>query len=111
MKEYILLLKIGELEGRFQEERESRAYQEDWEVYMQKLNQLGALKGGFPLLPEGRVLTKNNCFQASFANEGGIEGYLIVEAEDYEESVLLSKDCPVLQYGGSIEIREIMSYQ
>ncbi|MEO8677760.1 MAG: YciI family protein [Vicinamibacterales bacterium] len=36
-----------------------------------------------------------------------IGGLFIVEAGTYEEAVELSRDCPHLEYGGAIEIREI----
>ena len=36
-----------------------------------------------------------------------IGGYFIVAAADYAEAVRLTRDCPHLEYGGTIEIREI----
>ena len=40
-----------------------------------------------------------------------IGGLFIVEARTYEEVVELSRDCPHLEYGGTIEIREIQPTQ
>lgn len=36
-----------------------------------------------------------------------IGGYFTVEAEGYDEAVELARDCPHLQYGGTIEVRAI----
>ena len=34
-------------------------------------------------------------------------GYFAITAENYDDAVELSKDCPHLKYGGTINIREI----
>jgi hypothetical protein len=36
-----------------------------------------------------------------------IGGYWIITAKDYNEAVKLVSDCPTLEYGGRIEIREV----
>ena len=34
-------------------------------------------------------------------------GYYVVEADSYEQAVERTKECPHLEYGGTIELREI----
>lgn len=36
-----------------------------------------------------------------------IGGYWIITAKDYGEAVKLSSDCPSLEFGGRIEVREV----
>ncbi len=36
-----------------------------------------------------------------------IGGYWIITAKDYDEAVKISRDCPSLEYGGRIEVREV----
>lgn len=36
-----------------------------------------------------------------------IGGYFVIEAEDYKKAVDLSRDCPHLGFGETIEVREI----
>ncbi len=36
-----------------------------------------------------------------------IGGYWIITAKDYKEAEKLASDCPTLEYGGRIEIREV----
>lgn len=36
-----------------------------------------------------------------------IMGYTLINAESIEEATALSKDCPILLFGGSVEVREI----
>lgn len=37
-----------------------------------------------------------------------IGGYSIVKADSYDEAVAMAKGCPVLNVGGSVEVRDIM---
>ncbi len=34
-------------------------------------------------------------------------GYYTIEAKDYAHAIELSRDCPQLEYGGTIEVRQI----
>jgi len=36
-----------------------------------------------------------------------IGGYFAIRADDYEHAVEIARDCPHLDYGGTIEVREI----
>lgn len=40
-----------------------------------------------------------------------IGGYWIITAKDYDEAVAVSRDCPTLEFGGRIEIREVDEYE
>jgi hypothetical protein len=34
-----------------------------------------------------------------------IGGLIIIKVKDYDEAVLIAKDCPIIQLGGNVEIR------
>lgn len=36
-----------------------------------------------------------------------IGGYTLIKAESYEDAIALAKYCPILSFGGNVEIREI----
>jgi hypothetical protein len=36
-----------------------------------------------------------------------IGGYWVITAKDYDEAVAVSRDCPTLEFGGHLEIREV----
>lgn len=36
-----------------------------------------------------------------------IGGYWVITAKDYDEAVKLASDCPTLEFGGRIEVREL----
>jgi hypothetical protein len=35
-------------------------------------------------------------------------GYFTIDAQDYDDAVAISGGCPHLEYGGTIEVREVM---
>jgi hypothetical protein len=38
-----------------------------------------------------------------------IQGYLLIEAKDLEQAVELSKECPLLETDGSVEVRPFVN--
>jgi len=52
---------------------------------------------------DGQVVT-----DGPFAETKEVVGrYWIVEAADYDEAVKLASRCPTLEYGGTVEVREV----
>jgi hypothetical protein len=69
-----------------------------------KLTDTGnALKGGGKVLKPGNVITDGPYMETKEM----VGGYTIVKAESFEEAAELSKGCPILSFGGNVEIREI----
>ena len=64
---------------------------------------------GNRLFPTGKTVKPNNVITDGPYMEikEAILGYSIVKADSFEEAVELSKGCPVLTFGGNVEIREI----
>lgn len=81
-----------------------------WMKWMEVLAKKGALVGGEPLVPSGKqvngsrkVVTDGPFIEAKEL----VGGYLIINARDINEAVEISKDCPVLEGDGKVEIRPI----
>ena len=36
-----------------------------------------------------------------------VGGYWMIDAADYDEAIELSRDCPHIEYGASLEVREV----
>jgi len=79
---------------------------------MESLGKDGKFVGGLPLATDGVVIngSQKSVTDGPFT-EGKeiVGGYLIIKAGDRDEAVNLSKDCPVLEHEGSVEIRELLS--
>jgi hypothetical protein len=83
-----------------------------WMVWMQELDAKGHLKDrGQPLERSGKVVRG----QAKTVTDGPyaetkdlVGGFTLVEARDIDQAVELSRGCPILAGGGSVEIRPVM---
>lgn len=64
---------------------------------------------GNRLVPSGKVVRADNVIADGPYTEikESIAGYSIIKAESIEEAAELAKDCPILEFGGNVEVREI----
>lgn len=114
MKEYLLLFRGGEA-ARTREQQSPEAWQKHmakWMQWMQSLAEQGKFGGAQPLTADGKVLSGggNTLTDGPYA-EGKeiIGGYLICKVNNYEEATEIAKGCPIFEYDGIVEIREISS--
>ena len=81
-------------------------------AWAQKLGQKGILVGSDKLQDNGRVIRKSeNQVRVSdgpYAESKEVfGGYFAIEVKDYDTAVAECKDCPHLDYGGTIEVRQV----
>jgi hypothetical protein len=84
---------------------------EKWVAWFKELGAKGHLKEpGHPLENTGKVVKGKE----KIVNDGPfaeakdvVGGYIVVEAKDLTHAVELSKGCPILEAGGSVEVRPI----
>ena len=111
MSNYLFLFRGGHSQAQ-QTPEEMQVEMQKWITWMGKLKEKGQLVDGLPLAKDGKVVAKAGdvITNGPFA-EGSeiVGGYLIVTADSLEEAVELSKGCPNYAYGGTTEVREILS--
>ena len=82
-----------------------------WRSWFQELGQGGHLRElGHPLDTAGMVVSGSNktVIDGPFAEvKDVIGGFSIVEARDLAQAAELSKGCPILEVGGSVEVRPV----
>lgn len=87
-------------------------HMQKWGAWMQGLAQEGKLVDGLPLERGGKIVEQGGdvIHDGPFA-EGAemVGGYLIVNAENLDAAVEISKGCPIYEAGGSTEVRGISS--
>jgi hypothetical protein len=87
-----------------------QAQMQKWMNWIQRLKEQGTYVTGEPLQPEGKVVSsaKKIITDGPFA-EGKevVAGFFIIRAENLVQATEISKDCPVFENGGSVEIRAI----
>ena len=91
---------------------EMQAVLQKYQEWSQKMGAEGKLAGGNKLADDsGKVLRgtdKVSVVDGPFAEtKEVVGGYFILEASGYDEAIELSKSCPHLNFGGTIELREI----
>lgn len=112
MREFLLLFRGGE-EGMNAAKQSPESFQQHmmkWKTWMEHLGTQGKFISGQPLAEGGSVITgtKKVVTDGPFV-EGKeiVGGYFMIKANDLPEAVQISKDCPLLEYDGVVEIREV----
>ena len=84
-----------------------------WVRWMQELDAKGHLKDrGQPLDRAGKVVrgTQKSVTDGPYTEAKDlVGGFSIVEARDIDQAVELSRGCPILDGGGSVEVRPVMN--
>jgi len=84
---------------------------EKWRAWFKQLGENGHLKDpGHPLENAGRVVKgkQKSVTDGPFAEaKDVIGGFTLIQARDLEQATELSKGCPILEVGGSVEVRPI----
>jgi hypothetical protein len=114
MNEFLLIFRRdAEFDARFTPEQLKEATQpwQDWMGGLAAQNKLANM--GNRLNIAGKVIKPGNVVTDGPYVEvkESIGGYTIIRADSLEEAAELSKDCPILATGGSVEVREIVPMQ
>ena len=114
MKEFLYLFKDHNSKLNLSPEQ-MQSNMKEWMDWMQKLAQLGKLKGGSPLEISGKTITGRNkvVTDGPFPESKElVGGYLLVQVKDMDEAVLLAKGCPGLAIEQcAVEIRPVKSME
>jgi len=115
MAEYVLLYRStpeahDAAMGTPERSRESMA---KWRVWIDDMNAKGCLKDlGLPLVRTGRVLRgrDKSVVDGPYAEtKEVVGGFSIIEARDVAHAAEIASGCPILDGGGSVEIRPVMA--
>ena len=112
MAKYLYLFRGGDEKMAEASPEETQEHMQKWEGWTQDLAQRGKLVDGLPLARPGKVVQKSGevIHDGPFA-EGTevVGGYMIINADSFEEAVEISKECPIYENDGTTEVREIMN--
>ena len=110
MAQFILLLRNGDEGVEYTPEQIQVMIQQyfDWSAHLRGENRL---KGGEELKPGGKVVRRREgqmVVDGPFAEtKEGIGGFYHIEASSFDEALEVAQGCPVLNYGGAVEVREV----
>lgn len=84
---------------------------EKWRTWFKELGDKGHLKDiGHPLERSGKVVrgTQKTVTDGPFAEaKDVVGGFTLIQASNLEQAAELSRGCPILEGGGSVEVRPI----
>ncbi len=106
MKKYLYVFRGGDEGFENQSPEEMQAHMQRWGEWMAKVK-----AEGYPLQAEGKVVGKGGTIITDGPFTEGKEivgGYVVLEAKDLDDAVAISKDCPIFEFGGTTEVREIV---
>jgi hypothetical protein len=110
MTKYLALIRGGDEGYSKLSPEEMQLQMEAWGKWMKGLNEKGHDGSGESLKASGKVLRDHGKLVTDGPYMEGKElvgGFILINAETEEEAIELSKDCPVFEMGGIIELREI----
>jgi hypothetical protein len=80
---------------------------QDWMGGLAAQNKL--VSPGNRLMHDGKVVKTNMVTDGPYVEtKEAVGGYTIIKADSLEEATELSKNCPIIQVGGSVEVRMIV---
>ena len=87
---------------------DAEKYIQAFRSWMGELTQKGILKGGLPLSRSGKIVSQN--IEESFQfSQDSVSGYAEIEAASLDEAIEIARGCPNIQYGGKVEVRDLMN--
>jgi hypothetical protein len=108
MSEFLYLYRGGQ---RGQTPEQSDQIMQKWLTWMKDLTASGNLKDpGQPLELEGKVVKdKSTVTDGPFAEAKDlVGGFTLVSADTLARAAELAKGCPILDVGGTVEVRPVM---
>ena len=79
--------------------------------WFERLKQQGKLKAGQPLERSGKIVSGKNgrtVADGPFAeSKEAVGGYFLLQVDSLEEAVAIAKQCPILEFGSTVEVRPV----
>lgn len=111
LPEYLLLLRGTQLDQRLsmQDMQEAMGKFTEW---VSSLSLAGKLKGAQPLGHEGKIVggaRERTVSDGPFAeSKEAVGGYLLLTVRDMEEAISIARECPLIDWGSSVEVRPVI---
>ena len=108
--EYLLLFRGSQWDKGLSPEQLQQAV-DQFMGWFERLKQEGKCKGGQPLERTGKIVSGKNgraVVDGPFAeSKEAIGGYFLLQVDSLEQAVAIAKQCPILEYGATVEVRPV----
>jgi hypothetical protein len=109
MNEFVFLYRGG---GAGRSPEQAQQMMQKWMAWFKELAEKGHLKDrGQPLEPAGKLVSgkRKTVIDGPFAEaKDVVGGYTLILAKDLNQAAELSKDCPIFEVDGQVEVRPVM---
>ena len=112
MNEFIMIFRNEKSNGSQPPSAEQmQAVMKEWQTWIKDIATKGNYGSTNRLLSEGKTLKPGNVVSdGPYAEvKEVVGGYLVVKANSLEDAVAMAESCPNIKYGGSVEVRSVMS--
>jgi hypothetical protein len=112
MKEFMMLFRNEKQDaGQRPSAEQMQAVMKQWQDWIGGIAAQGKYSGTNRLNSEGKTLKPGNVIiDGPYAEvKEMVGGYLVVKADTLDEAIEMAKGCPNLIYGGSVEVRSVMT--
>ena len=108
--EYLLLFRGTDWHRGLSPE-EIQTVMNQWKSWFERWAEQGKVKGGQPLLPEGKLVSGKKgrvVADGPFAeSKETIGGYFLLAVQNLDEALAIARECPGLEYGAVVEVRPV----
>lgn len=108
MKNYIVIFREPDGRQESHSEDEIAAHRENWSKWFAEWGAKGKLAGGSGLTLNGRMIKEGQTSDG--IHQIGTEivgGFLLLKAEDLDEATTIAASCPIYEFDGYAEVREM----
>jgi hypothetical protein len=109
--DFLLLLRNTQIEKRLSLEEMQEAMRQ-FNGWLDRWTKAGAIKSGQPLGNEGTTITGSKTrtmADGPFPEaKEAVGGYILVQAESFDEAVKIASEWPLLEYDAFVEVRPVM---
>lgn len=110
MNDFLVLFR--EPDGRTAEhtDEDTRQHQLNWKNWLEYYGKQGNLAGGKALALKGKVIRgSQHPTDGPYAvGKEIVGGFLLIKANNLDEAVEIVQTCPIFEFGGFAEVREMM---
>jgi len=113
MSEFLFLFKGGRPYIPDTPRETMKIQMEAWAKWSAGLREQGRLVATDRLSNERKIVSGKTMVTDGPYAEGKeiVGGYMIIKANDLNEAIEVSKDCPIFEYNGVVEVREIVKME
>jgi hypothetical protein len=111
MKNFIVLFREPDGRTAPHPKEDIARHRENWKQWLEEWGARGNLNGGSGLTLDGWMIREDGEMQKGIHRVGQeiVGGFLLLKAGSLEEAAGIAKSCPIYEFGGYAEVRELQN--